>query len=278
LTLPIPSASNPPDLTSDPERSDPTRRFTDRVDDYARYRPSYPPGLMQLLRDEAGLRPEHVVADVGSGTGLLTEPFLRNGNVVFAVEPNRAMAAAARERLGGDHRFRDVDGRAEATGLDPASVDFIVVGQAFHWFDAARARDEFRRILRPGGFVVLAWNARRVEGSAFLRDYEAFLRRWGTDYKEVSARYEEEGAIRTLFGDGGFGTRTFDNVQTFDLAGLRGRLCSSSYAPPAGDPRHEPMLLALADLFAAHQQRGHVAFEYDTHVYWGRLPTGAGVS
>jgi SAM-dependent methyltransferase len=266
-------------LTPGPEPSDPTRRFTDRVDDYARYRPSYPPQLLQLLRDELGLRPEHVVADVGSGTGISSEPFLANGNVVLAVEPNRAMARAARERLGGDDRFRDVDGRAEATGLDPASVDLVVVGQAFHWFDPARTRDELRRILRPGGFVVLAWNARRVEGSAFLRDYEAFLRRWGTDYKEVSARYEDEAAMRTLFGAGGFVKRRFDNVQTFDLHGLRGRLCSSSYAPPAGDPRHEPMLLALADVFAAHQAGGHVAFEYDTHVYYGRLTAEeAGVS
>jgi SAM-dependent methyltransferase len=258
-------------LTGDPQGSDPTRRFTDRVSDYARYRPSYPPGLLELLREEAGLRPEHVVADIGSGTGLLSEPFLRNGNRVLAVEPNRAMADEAVRRFSGSGLFTDVDGRAEATGLDPASADFIVVGQAFHWFDAARARAEFRRILRPAGWVVLAWNARRVEGSPFLREYEAFLRRWGTDYREIAARYEEEGAIRTLFGAGGCRTRTFENLQSFDLAGLRGRLASSSYAPPAGHPRREPMMAALAELFAAHQERGRVAFEYDTHVYYGRL-------
>jgi SAM-dependent methyltransferase len=258
-------------LTADPERSDPTRRFTDRAPDYARYRPTYPPELLALLREEAGLRPEHVVADVGSGTGLLSEPFLRNGNRVLAVEPNRAMAEEAVRRLAGSGLFHDVAGRAEATGLDPASVDFIVVGQAFHWFDAARAREEFRRILRPAGWVVLAWNARRVEGPPFLREYEAFLRRWGTDYREIAARYEEEGAIRTLFGAGGCRKRTFENVQSFDLAGLRGRLASSSYAPPRGHPRHEPMMAALAELFAAHQERGQVAFEYDTHVYYGGL-------
>jgi SAM-dependent methyltransferase len=258
-------------LTSDPERSDPTGRFTDRVADYARYRPSYPPELLQLLRGELGLRPDHVVADIGSGTGLMTEPFLRNGNRVLAVEPNRPMAEEAVSRLGGSGLFRDVNGRAEATGLDPASVDFIVVGQAFHWFDAARAREEFRRILRPGGWVVLAWNARRVEGRPFLREYEAFLTKWGTDYKDISARYEEEGAMRALFGAGGWRMRSFENVQSFDLDGLRGRLASSSYAPPRGHPRHEPMMAALAELFEAHQAHGHVAFEYDTHVYYGRL-------
>jgi SAM-dependent methyltransferase len=258
-------------LTPGPERGDPTSRFTDRVFDYARYRPSYPSQLFDLLRDELGLRPGHVVADVGSGTGILCEPLLANGNVVFAVEPNRAMARAAQERFGGDPRFRDVDGRAEATGLLPASVDLIVAAQAFHWFDAARAREEFQRILRPGGSVVLVWNSRRLDGSPFLRDYEAFLHEWGTDYKEVSARYEVEADMRTLFGAGGFARRRFDNVQSFDLDGLGGRLKSSSYAPPPGHPRHEPMLRALAGLFAAHQQEGRVSFEYDTNVYYGRL-------
>jgi SAM-dependent methyltransferase len=266
-------------LTPGPERSDPTRRFTDRVGDYARYRPSYPPELLQLLREELGLRPDHVVADVGSGTGLLSEPFLANGNAVYAVEPNRAMAAAAHDALGGNARFRDVDGRAEATGLEPGSVDFIVVGQAFHWFDAPRARAEFHRILKPGGWVVLVWNVRRLEGTPFLRDYEAFLREWGTDYKEVSSKYHDDEALRALFGPGGYRTRRFDNRQTFDLDGLRGRLLSSSYAPPPDHPRHQPMLAALPELFERHQRGGQVAFEYDTHVYYGRLTaTGAGVS
>jgi SAM-dependent methyltransferase len=262
-----------------PGPDDPTGRFTDRVQDYARYRPSYPKELLQLLREELGLRPDHVVADVGSGTGILTEMFLANGNRVIAVEPNRAMARAAEERLGGDPRFRSVDGRAEATGLEPVQVDFIVAGQAFHWFDAVRAREEFVRILKPQGSAVLVWNIRRVDGGPFLRDYEAFLRRWGTDYKEVSSRYQDEKAMKTFFGPGGYRSRRFDYRQTFDLAGLRGRLLSSSYTPAADDPRRGPMLAALPALFDRHQVEGHVAFEYDTHVYYGRLTAaGAGVS
>ena len=258
---------------------DPTGRFTDRVADYARYRPSYPPELLQLLREELGLRPEHVVADVGSGTGILTGILLANGNRVFAVEPNRAMARAAEERLGGDPNFRSVDGRAEATGLEPGQVDFIVVGQAFHWFDVARTREEFRRILEPDGGVALVWNIRRVDGGPFLRDYEAFLRKWGTDYKEVSDRYQDEAAMQAFFGPGGYGTRRFDYRQTFDLAGLRGRLLSSSYTPARGEPRRERMLAALPELFDRHQVGGQVAFEYDTYVHHGRLTAaGAGVS
>jgi SAM-dependent methyltransferase len=174
---------------------------------------------------------------VGSGTGILTEMLLANGNRVVAVEPNRAMARAAEERLGGDPRFRSVDGRAEATGLGPGEVDLIVAAQAFHWFDPARSRDEFLRILKPPGGVALVWNNRRVDTTPFLRDYEAFLRTWGTDYNEVSARYQQQAALQTFFGPGGYRASRFDYRQVFDLAGLRGRLLSSSYTPAAGDPR-----------------------------------------
>jgi SAM-dependent methyltransferase len=258
---------------------DPTGRFTERVQDYARHRPSYPTELVQLLREELGLRPHHRVADVGSGTGILTGILLANGNLVFAVEPNRAMARAAEERLGGEANFHSVDGRAEATGLEPGQVDFIVVGQAFHWFDVARTREEFRRILKPDGWAALVWNIRRVDGGPFLREYEAFLRKWGTDYKEVSGRYQDEAAMQAFFGPGGYRTRRFDHRQTFDLAGLRGRLLSSSYTPAKGDPRREPMLAALPELFDRHQVGGQVAFEYDTYVHYGRLTAeGAGVS
>jgi SAM-dependent methyltransferase len=262
-----------------PPPGDPTRRFTDRAADYARHRPSYPPELIALLRDEMGLRPEHVVVDVGSGTGILAEMLLASGNRVLAVEPNRAMAEEAIRRLGANPLFRDVDGRAEATGLDAGQVDFIVAAQAFHWFDPARSRDEFRRILKPEGWVALVWNVRRVDGTPFLLDYEAFLRRWGTDYDAVSSRYRDEAALATLFGAVGYHRRRFGYRQTFDLDGLRGRLLSSSYTPSAGDPRREAMLLALPDLFARHQQGGQVAFDYDTWVYYGRLaPSDAGVS
>jgi SAM-dependent methyltransferase len=265
-------------LGSAPPR-DPTGRFSDRVHDYARHRPSYPKELIDLLRDELGLQPEHVVADVGSGTGILTEMLLANGNRVVAVEPNQAMAQAAQERLGGDPRFRSVDGRAEATGLTTGEVDLVVAAQAFHWFDPARSRDEFLRILKPPGGVALVWNIRRVDTTPFLRDYEAFLRQWGTDYNEVSSRYRDEDALHAFFGPGGYRTRRFDYRQEFDLAGLRGRLLSSSYTPGPGDPRRPPMLAALAELFQAHQEDGRVAFAYDTWVYYGRLaPAGAGVS
>jgi len=251
--------------------SDPTARFSDRVQDYVRWRPGYPPSVLEALRSDLGLRPEHVVADVGSGTGLLSRLLVENGNVVYGVEPNREMAAVAEVDLGGTGRFHSIAGRAEATTLADASVDLVTAGQAFHWFSVPETRKEFRRILRPGGGVALVWNLRRLDSTPFLRDYEAFLRRWSTDYEEVSAQYAREDSLRGLFGEAGWVERRFDNVQHFDLEGLRGRLLSSSYTPREGDPRRPAMLAALPAVFEEHARDGTVAFEYDTRVFLGRL-------
>ena len=149
--------------------SDSNTRFSDRVADYVRTRPGYPTAVLDILGTETGLNPATVVADVGAGTGLSAELFLRNGNTVFGVEPNREMREAAESLLAGYANFHSVAGSAESTTLPDASVDLIVAGQAFHWFDVPRARAEFRRILRPDGVVVLMWNTRRLDTTPFLR-------------------------------------------------------------------------------------------------------------
>jgi SAM-dependent methyltransferase len=251
--------------------SDPTSRFSDRVQDYVRWRPGYPPEVLEALRTDLGLQPAHVVADVGSGTGLFSRLLVENGNVVYGVEPNREMAAVAEADLGGTGRFHSVDGRAEATSLGNGSVDLVTAGQAFHWFKVPESRAEFRRILRPGGGVALVWNLRRLDSTPFLRDYEAFLHRWSNDYEEVSAQYAREESLRGLFGETGWTERRFDSAQHFDFEGLRGRLLSSSYTPKEGDPRREAMLAALPAVFEPHARDGRVAFEYDTRVFLGRL-------
>lgn len=250
---------------------DPTARFTERVADYAAHRPSYPPEVIGVLARQGVLRPADVVADVGSGTGILTGLLLAHGNTVHAVEPNAAMAAEAKARLGGNPRFRPVSGRAEATGLPDGSCDVVTAAQAFHWFDIDPTRREFRRILRPGGAVVLVWNVRRTDATPFLREYENLLQRFASDYKKISAGWADEQAIARFFAPASFEARGLEYRQAFGFDGLRGRLLSSSYAPPAGHPRHEPMIAELQRLFDRHQRGGQVAFEYDTQVYWGRL-------
>jgi SAM-dependent methyltransferase len=251
---------------------DPTQRFSSRVENYIKYRPSYPLQMVATLRDECQLSPETLVADIGSGTGLLSELFLRNGNRVLAIEPNPEMRLAA-ERTWRDHpNFVSLAGRAEATGLGDQSVDFIVAGQAFHWFDQDQARLEFTRLLKPAGWVMLIWNERQTSGTPFLVAYEELLQRYATDYTQVDHRYVvDEAALSRFFGSGGFRHKAFPYRQDFDYPGLRGRLLSSSYTPEAGHPDHQPMLAALSQIFQDHQIDGRVAFEYTTNMYYGRL-------
>ena len=168
-------------------------------------------------------------------------------------------------------RFHSVDGRAEATGLPGDAVDFVVAGQAFHWFDPKQTQREFLRIAKPGSGCALVWNHRKTDATALLRGYEAFLLEWGTDYAEVSGQYERREAFDVLFRNAPYQSRTFSNAQIFDFDGLRGRLLSSSYVPLPDSPKFAAMLEALEKLFKAHEENGEVRFEYDTRVYFGKL-------
>ncbi|MGD0599117.1 MAG: class I SAM-dependent methyltransferase [Terriglobales bacterium] len=248
----------------------PTARFSDRVEDYVRYRPGYPPEVLDLLRAECGLRPSHVVADIASGTGIFTRLLLENGNSVFAVEPNTEMREMGIRLLEPYNRLVSIAGTAEETTLGSASVDFVTAAQAAHWFDLPRARAEFARILRPEGWCVLIWNERRAETTPFLRDYEQLLLTYGTDYKEV--RHERTTAIiHEFFAPALADERVFDLRQQFDYQGLAGRLLSSSYAPLEGHPSHAPMMRELQRIFRAHATDNVVEFEYNTRLYYGHL-------
>jgi SAM-dependent methyltransferase len=250
--------------------SNATSRFSDRVGNYVRYRPGYPPEAIQALRDECGLVPSYVVADLASGTGIWTRMLLENGNLVFGVEPNAGMRGAGERLLSAFPKFTSVAGTAETTGLEDHSVDFVTAAQAAHWFDRERARREFARILRPGGWLVLLWNERLTDSTKFLRDYEQLLLTYGTDYEDV--RHERTtDAVNEFFDPGPYQERAFEMRQEFDYAGIEGRLLSSSYAPGPEHPQYAPMLRELRLIFDACAVAGRATFEYKTRLYFGRL-------
>ena len=251
--------------------SDATKRFSNRVADYVRYRPGYPVEILSLLKTWTNFRPEHVVADIGSGTGLLSKLFLDFGNRVLGVEPNAEMRAAGEEFLGSYPNFTSIAGSAEATSLPSDSVDFVAAGQAFHWFQMPAAGDEFHRILKSGGRVLIIWNEILLDETAFLREYEALLNRFGTDYARVSESYPRAEQMLEFYGRNEFSSHALPNFQEFDFEGLSGRLRSSSYAPPPGHPQYEPMMKELRKLFDAYHQGGVVRMEYRTRVYGGKL-------
>lgn len=249
---------------------DNTGRFSNRVADYVRYRPSYPPAIIPYLQEQYGLSTMFPVADVGAGTGISSSLFLDAGYRVIAVEPNQPMREGALQLLGNDPAFSAVAGSAEHTELPDASVGAIVAGQAFHWFDREQAATEFRRILQPGGLVVLIWNE-RATGSAFELAYDELIRKHAKDYVKVQHRNINPEHIRAFFSPAAVELAVFANSQVFGYEGLEGRLLSSSYMPARDTPGYEPMAADLKRLFEQYQEQDTITIHYDTKVYTGRL-------
>ncbi len=247
-----------------------TERFSNRVEDYVKYRPGYPPEVLRLFRNEMSLTPDSVVADIGSGTGISAKMFLENGNTVYAIEPNDPMRVASEEFLAGFAKFHSVNGTAEKTTLPDGVADIVIAAQAFHWFRPDEARKEFQRILKKGGFAALIWNERQTDTTGFLREYEDLILKYGRDYREVRHDKITDGLIRDFFQQD-FNTAVFSNGQSLDLDGLKGRTLSSSYMPTRSDPLFQPMIVDLSALFAKHEEKGRIEVLYDTKVYYCAL-------
>jgi SAM-dependent methyltransferase len=253
------------------ELSDPKLRFSDRVDDYVKYRPRYGREVVDALREACGLDAKHVIADVGCGTGFSAEPFLENGNRVIGIEPNREMREAGEQYLARYRQFEMREGSAEHTCMPEKSVDFVLAGQAFHWFPLVETRAEFARILKPGGWVALIWHDRLIDATPFLQAYEDFLGRHAVDYKQVVHRQVANSEVLgEFFRPDKVNLVSLSAEQRVDFDGLHGRLRSSSYMPREG-PRAEAMLAALPELFSSYQHDGHVVLQYNTKIFYGHL-------
>ncbi|HWD40361.1 MAG TPA: class I SAM-dependent methyltransferase [Fimbriimonas sp.] len=250
---------------------DHTKRFSDRVGTYVLYRPKYPAEVRELLERECGLDTKSFVADIGCGPGNLTELFLPTAACVYGVEPNHEMREAGQKLLQAHANFVSVDGTAEATTLPNASVDFITAGQAFHWFDQGKAKEEFRRILRPGGSVALIWNDRLTDESPFLQEYESLLESHAGEYRTVNHRNKTEASMREFMLPAEMKLATFCNAQQLNLAGLKGRVESSSYVPLTGEG-HRNLMLGLEQLFDKYKEDEAVSFLYRTEVYYATWP------
>ncbi len=253
-------------------KQDPKKRFSSRVEKYIKYRPSYPQEIIEFLKKKGILYTKSIIADIGSGTGILSELFLKEGNKVYGVEPNADMRKAGERLLNRYSNFISIDGSAEDTKLDDNSIDIITAGQAFHWFNLELTRLEFTRILKPEGWVILIWNRRKKLKNEFLKEYEKFLLKYGIDYKAIEeSKLDFDKFFMRNKGENAYYKAKFENHQIFDYEGLEGRLLSTSYIPLSDHPKYNDMLLELKKLFEKFQKNDHIRFEYETEVYYGQL-------
>lgn len=250
--------------------SNSTTRFSNRVEDYVKYRPGYPVEIVKFLHDTYNLTQDKLIADIGAGTGISTALFLNKGYRVIAVEPNLEMREKAIELLDSFHGFIPKNGTAENTGIENNTISAIIAGQAFHWFDAEKSRTEFKRILKPDGIVALIWNERKTT-SAFEQEYDELIIKHGNDYVKVDHRNIDTEHIEAFFNPEPVHLEIFANKQIFDFEGLKGRLLSSSYMPTRDDAGYQPMINDLQALFDKFQRDGVIVINYDTKVYSGKL-------
>jgi SAM-dependent methyltransferase len=238
------------------------------VEDYVKYRPGYPPALLNYIQDHYHLNTRETIADIGAGTGISSAPFLKAGYRVIAVEPNNEMREKLKEILSYYPQLKPINGTAESTTLPDHSVDLIVAGQAFHWFDPLKSRDEFERILKPGGRVAIIWNERRTS-TLFEKEYENLILKYATDYQKIDHRNIEDRDIEKFFYPRACSLKIFDNYQTFDIEGLVGRLASSSYMPPRDGAAFSKVTADLEILFNKYSRDNFIQINYDSKLYAG---------
>lgn len=247
-----------------------TERFSNRAKNYVRYRPHYPGEIIPFLKEKIKFNDRWMIADIGSGTGISSELFLKNGNRVYGVEPNKEMRESAEAIFKKDKNFISVDATAEATSLPIGSINLIVAGQAFHWFDKTACKKEFQRIAAPGAYLLLMWNDRKLN-SPFQQAYEQMLKELAIDYEEVNQRNVDEEVIKTFFSPYPYFLQSFPNSQYFDLEGLKGRLLSCSYAPPEHHENYQPIMRRLDQIFEKFNTNSKVEFAYNCNIYCGHI-------
>ena len=248
---------------------DPEKRFSSRVDDYIKYRPGYPEEIISFLKTEIEFNERWTVADIGSGTGILSELFLKNGNRVYCIEPNEEMRTAGESLLNKYQGFASLHGKAELIPLKSKSIDLVTAGQAFHWFDVQKSKKEFNRILRSDGWAALIWNERLTDTDKFAEEYEKLLLGYSIDYAKVDHRNVDKKILSDFYSS--YKLKIFPNEQVFDFDGLKGRLLSSSYVPKESHPNYLPMVIRLNEIFNDLHSEGKVKMKYKTQLYYGKL-------
>lgn len=249
-----------------------SERYSDKTEDYAKYRPNFPDELVEYLYMKGDISNTAVIADIGSGTGRFTRLLLEKGNLVYGVEQNNEMRIKAEELLSQFSKFVSIKGSAERTGLEDKSIDLITIAQAFHWFNKEESLMEFKRILKDNGQVFIVWDD-------FVSDYNDFTKELSaasSTFRNVQPQSDVKKSTRNemieeFFKDNKYITTTFmrEIYQGFD--GIKGGMLSASYAPKLGEENYEVFILELQRVFDKYQNNGSVCTAFRSVCYLGRL-------
>ncbi len=245
--------------------------FIGKSENYANYRPSYPKELILAAMKEIRLPPGAKVADIGSGTGILTRLLLEGSYQVYAVEPNDEMRMRAEKELAEYGMLVSISGSAEDTGLSSGTIDFITAAQAFHWFDKEGFRRECKRIGKPDVTVMLIWNSRDPD-SEFVKENAQICKKFCPNFRGFSGghNYLSED-ISAFFRDGIYETLRIDNPQYYDLSGFIGRNLSASYSLTPSDTDYQDFVFALTALFTEYASDGIACMPHYAYSYWGKV-------
>ena len=250
-----------------------TDRFTGRAETYDRFRLRYPSDtILALLRTWTGLQPDWLIGDIGAGTGMFSEVFLANGNPVIAIEPNDEMRSLCKQLLPTWPLLEVHSAIAEATGLLDASVDMVAAGRAFHWFDIPRALTEFRRILKPHGWLVLVSLGRGKDDTPQFRDFEHLLTHHGVDDNYARAGFRVHENLHEFFAVDHHHAE-IDGQQQLDWESFQGQTMSLSIVPQPGHPRAETFHHLLHDYFNTYASNGILTAPTKCWIDAGRLST-----
>jgi len=246
-------------------------KFTDKAEVYAKYRPSYPREYIEYLITEAGLNQDSIIADIGSGTGILSRQLIEKRFPVIGVEPNDDMRSLAEKSLKLDSRFISIKATAENTTIKDNSLDLVTVAQAFHWFDKEKFKLECQRILKQDAKVALVWNSR--DGSSDINKESAEVcQKYCPNFKGFSGGIEETPVVyQQFFKDGKYDFKNFSNDLQFDFNGFLGRYLSASYSPKKTDKEYNPFIAALSNLFEKYSKNGKVVIPNNTRSYLGKV-------
>ena len=244
----------------------PIERFSPLVENYAKYRPGYPEQILFTLEKHFGINNEKIIADIGSGTGQLSKLFVNKYYQTYGIEPNAAMRMVSINEFATYLNFKAIKGTAEQTFLYSESIDLIVAGQSFHWFDNEMSKIEFNRILKHKGIIALIWNERKNE-TEFMQRYERLLQKHCSNYKINNHKEYDYRKIKELFSEKKVDLFIFENQQKMDFTAFIGRLKSCSYCPSENDKHYAFLMRGMNKLYENYKCEENITIEYNTLMF-----------